>query len=146
MASSVRRRGRPGAAPSCHLAPVRWRWPHSSGRRRRHGRHATPHSPSVHSFALPLSLATPTPEAPSPEAPSPLLPRASRAPCALTCASRHLSERLRYLLHLLAGRDFPEMSRISQDYRHRVHGRCDPDSGEPRRCSIHASFLLSKSR
>ena len=42
MASSVRRRGRPGAAPGCHLVPVRWCWPHSSGHRCRHGRHATP--------------------------------------------------------------------------------------------------------
>ena len=42
MASSVRRRGRPGAARGCHLAPIRRCWTHWSGHRRRQGRHATP--------------------------------------------------------------------------------------------------------
>ena len=86
------------------------------------------------------------------EAPSPLLPRASQAPRALDSASRLASEHLQvclellHLLHLLAGRDLPEVRRISQVRRHRVRGRRDPDSGEPRRCSVLASFLSSESR
>ena len=127
MASSVRRRGRPGATSGCYLAPVRQRWPHWSSRQCCHGCHATPHSPSALPLALPLSLASPTAEAPSP-----LPSRASRAPRALAFASCHLSGRLwvhlelHLLLHLLAARDFPEVSRISQDFRRRVHDRCDP--------------------
>ena len=95
MASSVRRRGRPGAAPGCHLAPIHWYWPHSSSRQRCHGRHATPHSSCACPFSLPRSLATPTAAASSP------LPlRASRAPRALTFASRLFFERLRVCLKL----------------------------------------------
>ena len=133
------------AAPGCHLATVRQRWPHSSGRRRCHGRHDTPHSPAlVHS--LPLSLATPTAETPSP-----LSPRAPRASRALVFAPRLSSECLQvclellHLLHPLVGRDLPEVSHISRDCRRRVHGRRDPDSGEPHHCSVLVFFLLSES-
>ena len=44
------------AAPGCHLATVHQHWPHSSGHRRRHGCHDTPHTPAlVHSLPLFLS-------------------------------------------------------------------------------------------
>ena len=100
--------------------------------------------PSIRSASL--SLATPMVEVPLP-----LPPKALRAPRALAFVSHHLSGRLRvrlklhHLLHLLAIRDSSEVSRISQDSHSRVHGRRDPDSGEPRRCSIPASILLAKS-
>ena len=44
------------ATPVRQLAPVRRRWPRSSGRRRWHGRHDAPHSlNAVHSLPSPLS-------------------------------------------------------------------------------------------
>ena len=39
------------AAPGCHLSTVQRHLPHSSGRRRRHGRHDIPHSPSARPFS-----------------------------------------------------------------------------------------------
>jgi len=86
------------------------------------------------------------------EAPSPLPPRASQAPRVLISASHLASERLRvrlellHLLHPSVGRDLPEVSRISRVCRRRVHSRRDPNSGEPRRCSVLASSLPSESR
>ena len=86
------------------------------------------------------------------ETPSPLSPRASQAPRALASPSCFASERLQvrlellHLLHPSVGQDLPEVSDISRVPRRRVHSRRDPDSGEPRRCSILASFLPSELR
>ena len=132
------------APPVRQMAPVRRRWPRSSGRRRWHGRHGAPHSLSARPFSSFLSLALALAETPSP-----LPPRASPAPRALASASCFASERLQvrlellHLLHPSVGRDLPEVSGISQVLRRRVRGRRDTDSGEPRRCSTLASFLLS---
>ena len=131
-------------APSVRqMSPVRRRWPRSSGRRSWHGHHGAPHSLSALPFsssALSRSLGRKTP--------SPLPPRASPAPRALASASCFASERLQvrlellHLLHPSVGRDLLEVSGISQVLRRRVRGRRDIDSGEPRRCSTLASFLL----
>ena len=46
----------PSATPSCHLAPIRQRWPRSLGHQRRHGLHDTPHSLSARPLSSFLSL------------------------------------------------------------------------------------------
>ena len=123
-------------------ASVRRRWLRPSGRRSRHGRHDAPYSLSARPLSSFLSLALRRSKTPSP-----LPPRASPALHALASVSRFASECLQvrlellHLLHPLVGRDLPEVSGISQVLRRRVRGRRDTDSGEPRRCSILASFL-----
>ena len=101
------------AAPGCHLSTVHRRWPHSSGRRCRHGRHDTPHSPSARPFSPSLSRAR-------------LRRRKRHRHCRrelreLRPRASHLaSERLQvclellHLLHPLVGRDLPEVSCISR--------------------------------
>ena len=134
----------PSTTPVRHLAPVRralallvsaLAW--------------TPRRPALtqHPSILSLSLS----RSRQAKAPSPLPPRASQAPRTLASASCRASERLQvrlellHLLHPSVGRDLPEVSDILRVRRRRVHGRRDPDSGEPRRCSILASFLPSES-
>jgi len=133
----------PSATSVRQMVPVRRQRPRSSGRRRWHGRHGAPHSLSARPFSsssLSRSLWRKTS--------SPLPPRALPALHALASVSRFASERLQvrlellHLLHPLVGRDLPEVSGISQVLRRRVRGRRDTDSGEPRRCSTLASFLL----
>ena len=146
MASSVRRRGRPGAAPGCHLVPVRRRWPHSLGHRCRDWCHATPHSPSALPLAQPLSRVSngrgaiaiaaesfasssrPRLRVASPLRASPGPPRAPPSSPPLGCPRFHQGEP-----HFLG---FPASgSRPSR-----------PNSGETHRCSLPTSFLRSELR
>ena len=135
----------PPVGARTHSAPACW--PLLSGRRRWHGRHDAPHSLSARPLSSFLSLALRLAEMSLP-----LPPRALRAPRDLASASCFASERLQvrlkllHLLHPSVGQDLPEVSDISRVPRCRVHGHRDPDSGEPRCCSILASFLPSKLR
>ena len=101
-----------------------------------------------HSFTPSLSLSRATPTA---ETPLPLSPRAPRASHALIFVSHLTLERLQvrlellHLLHPLVGRDLPEVSHILRVCHCQVHGRRDPDFGEPRRCSVLAFLLPSES-
>jgi len=102
------------APPVCQMAPVRRRWPRSSGGRRWHGRHGAPHSLSARPFFSFLSLALALAETSSP-----LPPRASPPLRALASASRFASKLLQvclellHLLHPSVGRDLSEVSGIS---------------------------------
>ena len=129
------------------VSSVRQRWPHSSGHRRRHGRHDTPHSPAlVHS--LPLSLSR---DSDGGNAIAIVAESSASFTCARPCVSPRLPAspsppRGPPSSPPLGWTRSPRGEPHFTNRHRRVHGRRDPDSGEPRRCSVLASFLPSESR